>query len=137
MAILSTDTDIASLLRRSRTIGVVGLSATPHRDSHRVALYLQRQGYVIIPVNPSVKEVLGQAAFRDLESIGYAVDIVDIFRRPEYVPAIAGAAIRSGARALWMQFDTVHEDAAQRASDAGLDVVIDRCIMVEHRRLIA
>ena len=137
MAILSTDTDIASLLRRSRTIAVVGLSGAPHRDSHRVALYLQQQGYVIIPVNPSVREVLGQAAYPDLESIGHAADIVDVFRRPEYVPAIAGAAIRSGARALWLQFDTVDEDAANRASAAGLDVVLDRCIMVEHRRLIS
>jgi hypothetical protein len=137
MAILSTDTDIASLLRRSRTIAVVGLSGTPHRDSHRVALYLQQQGYVIIPVNPLVREVLGQPAFPDLESIGHAVDIVDVFRRPEYVPAIAGAAIRSGARALWLQFDTVDEDAAMRASAAGLDVVLDRCIMVEHRRLVS
>jgi hypothetical protein len=137
MAILSTDPDIASLLRRSRTIAVVGLSAAPHRDSHRVALYLQQQGYVIIPVNPTVREVLGQAAFPDLESIGHAVDIVDIFRRPEHVPAITGAAIRTGARALWMQFDTVDEDAANRAAAAGMDVVLDRCIMVEHRRLIA
>jgi predicted CoA-binding protein len=137
MAIVSTDTDIASLLRRSRTIAVVGLSGTPHRDSHRVALYLQQQGYVIIPVNPSVREVLGQAAFPDLESIGHAVDIVDIFRRPEYVPTIADAAIHSGARALWMQFDTVNEEAAKRASDEGLDVVLDRCIMVEHRRLVS
>jgi predicted CoA-binding protein len=137
MGILSTDTDIASLLRRTRTIAVVGLSATPHRDSHRVALYLRQQGYVIIPVNPTVREVLGQAAFPNLESIGHPVDIVDVFRRPEYLPAIAGAAIRSGAGALWMQFDTVNEDAATRAADAGLDVVVDRCIMVEHRRLIA
>jgi predicted CoA-binding protein len=135
MAILRTDTDIASLLRRSRTIAVVGLSGNPHRDSHRVALYLQQQGYVIIPVNPSVGEVLGQAALPDLASIGHAVDIVDVFRRPEYVPEIAGSAIRSGARALWLQFDTVDEDAAEAASAAGLDVVIDRCIMVEHRRL--
>ncbi len=137
MAILGTDTDIASLLRRSRTIAVVGLSLMPHRDSHRVALYLQQQGYVIIPVNPAVREVLGQAAFPDLESIGHPVDIVDIFRRPEHVPAIAAAAVRSGARALWMQFDTVDEGAAKAASDAGVDVVLDRCIMVEHRRLIA
>jgi predicted CoA-binding protein len=137
MAILNTDTDIASLLRRSRTIGVVGLSATPHRDSHRVALYLQQQGYVIIPVNPSVCEVLGQAAFPDLQSIGHPVDIVNVFRRPEYVPAIAEAAISSGARALWLQFDTVDEDAARDASAAGLDVVLDRCIMMEHLRLIS
>ncbi len=137
MAILSTDTEIASLLMRSRTIAVVGLSGTPHRDSHRVALYLQQQGYVIIPVNPLVREVLGQAAFPDLESIGHPVDIVDVFRRPQYVPAIAGAAISSGARALWLQFDTVDEDAAKGAAAAGLDVVLDRCIMVEHRRLIS
>jgi predicted CoA-binding protein len=136
VGILSTDTDIASLLRRSRTIAVVGLSGSPQRDSHRVALYLQQQGFVIIPVNPLVREVLGQPAFPDLESIGHAVDIVDVFRRPEYVPAIAGAAIRSGARALWMQFDTVHDEAAHLASAAGLDVVLDKCIMVEHRRLI-
>ena len=137
MAILSNDTDIASLLRRSRTIAVVGLSGTPHRDSHRVARYLQQQGYGIIPVNPSVREVLGQAAFPDLQSIGHPVDIVNVFRRPEYVPAIAGAAISSGARALWLQFDTVDEDAARGASAAGLDVVLDRCIMMEHLRLIS
>lgn len=136
MAILSTDADLASLLRRSRTIAVVGLSGSPLRDSQRVALYLQQQGYVIIPVNPLVQRVLGQAAFPDLESIGHPVDIVDVFRRPEYVPAIAAAAVRSGARALWLQFDTVHDAAAGDASRAGLDVVLDRCIMVEHRRLI-
>jgi len=137
MAILTTDTDIASLLRRSRTIAVVGLSGSPHRDSHRVALYLQQQGYLIIPVNPTLPEVLGQPAYPDLESIGHAVDIVDIFRRPGYVPAIAADAIRTGAHALWMQFDTVDIQAAERASGAGLDVVVDRCIMVEHRRLVA
>ena len=137
MAILTTDTEIASLLRRSRTIAVVGLSGSPHRDSHRVSKYLQQRGYLIIPVNPTVREVLGQPAFPDLESIGRPVDIVDVFRRPEFVPAIAADAIRTGARALWMQFDTVDEGAAERASVAGLDVVVDRCIMVEHRRLVA
>jgi predicted CoA-binding protein len=136
MAALSTDTDIASLLRRSRTIAVVGLSGSPDRDSHRVARYLQEQGYVIFPVNPMVREVLGQQSFPDLESIGQPVDIVDVFRRPEFAPAITAAAIRSGARALWMQFDTVEAGAADIASRAGLDVVLDRCIMVEHRRLI-
>lgn len=136
MAFLTTDAEIASLLRRSRTIAVVGLSDSLQRDSHRVAEYLQRQGFVIIPVNPLANEILGQPAFPDLESIGHPVDIVDVFRRPEHVPAIADAAIRTGARALWMQFDTVHNDAAQQASAAGLDVVTDRCIMVEHRRLV-
>ncbi len=136
MAILRTDADLASLLRRSRTIAVVGLSRSPERDSHRAARYLQERGYVIFPVNPTVGEVLGRTAFPDLESIGHAVDIVDIFRRPEYVPAIAEAAVRAGARCLWMQFGTVNEEAAELTSGAGLDVVVDRCIMVEHRRLI-
>jgi predicted CoA-binding protein len=136
MAILTSDPDLASLLRRSRTIAVVGLSGSPGRDSHRVARYLQERGYVIFPVNPALREVLGRTAFPDLESIGHAVDIVDIFRRPEHVPAIAEAAVRAGARSLWMQFDTVNVEAAELASGAGLDVVVDRCIMVEHRRLI-
>jgi predicted CoA-binding protein len=135
MPILTTDKDIASLLRRSRTIAVVGLSGSPGRDSHRVALYLQEQGYEIIPVNPTLSEVLGAKSFPDLESIGRPVDIVDVFRRPEFVPAIAESALRSGARSLWLQFDTVDEEAAELASRGGLDVVLDRCIMVEHRRL--
>jgi len=135
MPILTTDTDIASLLRRSRTIAVVGLSGSPLRDSHRVALYLQEQGYEIIPVNPALTDVLGTKAFPDLESIGHPVDIVDVFRRREFVPAIAASALRTGARSLWLQFDTVDEDAAEQASRGGLDVVLDRCIMVEHRRL--
>jgi predicted CoA-binding protein len=136
MPILTTDAELASLLRRSRTIAVVGLSGSPGRDSYRVARYLQERGYVIFPVNPTVREVLGRTAFPDIESIGHAVDIVDIFRRPEYVPEIAEAAVRAGARSLWMQFDTVDEKSAEAASGAGLDVVVDRCIMVEHRRLI-
>lgn len=135
MPILSTDADIASLLRRSRTIAVVGLSDSPGRDSHRVALYLQEQGYQIIPVNPTLREVLGVPSFPDLESIGHPVDIVDVFRRPEFVRAIAASAIRTGARSLWLQFDTVDEAAADEASRGGLDVVPGRCIMVEHRRL--
>ena len=134
---LDADDDIASLLRRSRTIAVVGLSGSPDRDSYRVASYLLRQGYVIIPVNPNVREVLGQKAHPDLGSIGHPVDIVDIFRRPAFVPGLTEDAIRTGARALWMQFDTVEEKAALRAAEAGLDVVVDRCIMVEHRRLLA
>jgi predicted CoA-binding protein len=135
MPILTTDADIASLLRRSRTVAVVGLSGSPGRDSHRVAQYLQEQGYEVIPVNPTIREVLGAKSFPDLESIGRPVDIVDVFRRPEFVPAIAASALRSGARSLWLQFDTVDEGAAEQASREGLDVVTDRCIMVEHRRL--
>jgi len=137
MPILTAESDIASLLRRSRTIAVVGLSANPARDSNRVAQYLLRQGYVVLPVNPALQEVLGQKAYPDLAAIGYPVDIVDVFRRPGFVPAIADAAVHTGARALWLQFDTVDEEAAARASAAGLDVVADRCIMVDHRRLLA
>ena len=135
MPLLTTDKDIDSLLRRSRPLAVVGLSGSPGRASHRVALYLQEQGYEIIPVNPTLSEVLGAKSFPDLESIGRPVDIVDVFRRPEFVPAIAESALRSGARSLWLQFDTVDEEAAELASRGGLDVVLDRCIMVEHRRL--
>ncbi|HTR98336.1 MAG TPA: CoA-binding protein [Bacteroidota bacterium] len=137
MPFLTTDADIASLLRRSRTIAVVGLSANPARDSNRVAHYLLSRGYTIIPVNPTLDEVLGQKAFPDLASIGHPVDIVDVFRRPEFAGAIADAAAASGARALWLQFDTVDEEAAARASGAGLDVVADRCIMADHRRLLS
>jgi len=135
MAILNSDAEIASLLQRSRTIAVVGLSGNPSRDSHRVAAYLQKAGYTIIPVNPYLREALGEKAYPDLGSIGYPVDIVDVFRRPEFVPAIAEAAVRAGARALWLQFDTVDAEAEAAAGRTGLDVVLDRCIMVEHRRL--
>jgi hypothetical protein len=136
MPILEDDTAIAERLRNATTIAVVGLSARPERDSHRVALYLQHHRYRIYPVNPSVASVLGEASYPDLLSIGAPVDIVDIFRRPEFVPAIVEEAIRAGARCVWMQFDTAHEEAAAVAAAAGLDVIVDRCIMVEHRRLI-
>jgi len=137
MAFLTTDSEIVSLLRRSRTIAVVGLSANPARDSHRVAQYLLSRGYTVFPVNPTLTGVLGLKAFPDIAAIGHPVDIVDVFRRPEFVPAIADAAVASGARALWLQFDTVDDEAAARASGAGLDVVADRCIMADHRRLLA
>ncbi|HUI09914.1 MAG TPA: CoA-binding protein [Bacteroidota bacterium] len=137
MPFITTDADIISLLRRSRTIAVVGCSANPARDSNSVAQYLLRQGYTVIPVNPALTEVLGLKAYPDLESIGEPVDIVDVFRRPEFVPPIVDSAIRSGARALWLQLDTVDEVASERAASAGLDVVADRCIMADHRRLLA
>jgi len=137
MPFLTTDSDIASLLRRSRTIAVVGCSANPARDSNRVAHYLIGRGFTVIPVNPMLTEVLGQKAFPDIAAIGHPVDIVDVFRRPEFVRAVADAAVAGGARALWLQFDTVDDEAAARASAAGLDVVADRCIMADHRRLLA
>lgn len=126
---------IPEILRKSKVIAVVGLSSKQYRPSYGVSEYMQRAGYRIIPVNPAETEVLGEKCYADLDSVPEAIDIVDIFRRSEYVPEIVEAAIRKGARCIWMQEDVVHEAAAQRAREAGLEVVMDRCILKEHRRL--
>lgn len=126
---------IAELLKTSRTIAVVGLSSKRFRPSYGVAEYMQRNGYRIIPVNPFESAVLGEKCYPDLDSIGERVDIVDIFRRPEFVPEIVEAAIRIGSRAVWMQEGVVNEAAAERARAAGLEVVMDRCILKDHRRM--
>ena len=126
---------ISELLHNSRTIAVVGLSGKRYRPSYGVAEYLKRVGYRIIPVNPQETEVLGERAYPDLDSIPEPVDIVDIFRRSEFVPEIVEAAIRIGAKVIWMQEDVYHEAAAARAEAAGLAVVMDRCILKDHRRL--
>jgi predicted CoA-binding protein len=136
MAILTLDRDITALLHRASTIAVVGLSDNPSRDSHRVARYLLDHGYTVIPVNPTISSVFGITAFPDLGSIAQPVDIVDVFRRPTFMAGVVHDAISTHAGALWMQFDTVDQSAAEAAAAAGLDVVVDRCIMVEHRRLI-
>ncbi len=136
MPMLDTDRELQTLLRQARTVAVVGLSDRPDRDSHRIARYLLQAGYTIIPVNPGITTVLGLKAFPNLKSIGKPVDIVDVFRRPQFVPDVVDDAIASGAKALWLQYGVVHDQAAERASVAGLQVVMDRCIMVEHRRLI-
>jgi uncharacterized protein len=128
-------TNIPELLESSRTIAVVGISSKRFRPSHGVSEYMQRAGYRIFPVNPLETEVLGEKAWPDLGSIPERVDIVNIFRRPEFVPEVVEAAIRIGARAVWMQEGVVHEEAARRARAAGLEVVMDRCILKEHRRL--
>jgi hypothetical protein len=126
---------IAEILKTARTIAVVGLSPKRYRPSYGVAEYLQKAGYRIIPVNPNETELLGERCYPDLEAIPEAVDIVDIFRRSEFVPEIVEAAIRKGAKVVWMQEGVVHEDAARRAEAAGLEVVMDRCILKDHRRL--
>ena len=126
---------IPELLRTSRTIAVVGLSNKRFRPSHGVAEYMQKQGYRIIPVNPNETEVLGEKAYARLEDVREHIDIVDIFRRSEFVPPIVESAIRIGARAVWMQEGVVHQDAAKRAREAGLTVIMDRCILKEHMRL--
>jgi predicted CoA-binding protein len=126
---------ISEVLHTSRTIAVVGLSGKRYRPSYGVAEYLKRAGYRIIPVNPQETEVLGERAYPDLDSIAEPVDIVDIFRRSEFVPEIVEAAIRIGAKVIWMQEDVYHEAAAARAEEAGLTVVMDRCILKDHQRL--
>jgi hypothetical protein len=126
---------ISEILRVCRTIAVVGLSAKRYRPSYGVAEYMQRAGYRIIPVNPHETEVLGEKCYPDVESVPEPIDIVDIFRRSEFVPEIVEAAIRKGAKAIWMQEGVIHEEAARRAREAGLEVVMDRCILKDHRRL--
>jgi len=126
---------ISEILHSAHTIAVVGLSAKRYRPSYGVAEYMQHAGYRIIPVNPRETQVLGERCYPDLDSIPDAVDIVDIFRRSEYVPEIVDAAIRKGAKVIWMQEGVIHEEAARRAEEAGLTVVMDRCILKDHRRL--
>ena len=123
---------VSEILKTSRTIAVVGLSSRKFRPSYGVAEYLQSAGYRIIPVNPSETEVLGEKCYARLEDIPERVDIVDIFRRSEAVPEIVDAAIRIGARAVWMQEGVMHAEAAERARQAGLLVVMDTCILKEH-----
>jgi len=125
---------IAQLLKGARTIAVVGLSSSAMRPSHGVAEYLQGAGYKIIPVNPNETEVLGERAVARLKDIHEKVDIVDIFRRSEFVPEVVESAIAIGAKAVWMQEGVIHEAAAQRARAAGLEVVMDKCILKEHAR---
>ena len=126
---------IPELLRASKTIAVVGLSSNPMRPSFGVSEYMQREGYRIIPVNPQESEILGEKVYARLEDIPEHVDIVDVFRRPEFVPDIVESAIRIGAHAIWLQEEVVHEEAAQRARGAGLAVVMDKCLLKEHRRM--
>jgi len=131
--------EIADIVSTARTIAVVGLSDKTDRDSYHIAAYMQRHGYRIIPVNPVVTEVLGEKAYPDLAAIppDIAVDIVDIFRKPDAIPAIVEQAVARGAGTVWMQQGLAHNAAADRARAAGLRVVMDRCLMVEHARLPA
>ena len=126
------DDAIERILEQTRTVAVVGLSPSPMRPSHAVARYLQRVGYRIVPVNPTIGEVLGERAYASLRAVPDAIDLVDVFRRAEHVPAIVEEAIAVGARAIWLQDGVVHETAAQRARSAGLAVVMDDCIMRRH-----
>jgi predicted CoA-binding protein len=128
----SAEDSISQVLKNSRTIAVVGLSSRRHRPSFGVSEYMQSAGYRIIPVNPSETEVLGEKSYARLEDVPEKVDIVDIFRRSEFVPEIVDSAIRIGARAIWMQEGVMHAEAAERARRAGLFVVMNCCILKEH-----
>jgi uncharacterized protein len=124
---------IADLLKRSKTIAVVGLSDNPLRPSHGVSAYMQNQGYRIIPVNPKIQSCLGEKAYASLGDVPEKIDIVNIFRRPEFVEPIVDEAIQLKIPAVWMQEEVIHEKAAQTARAAGIFVVMDRCILQEHR----
>jgi predicted CoA-binding protein len=126
---------IEQILRDSKTIAVVGLSADPMRPSYGVSEYMQSRGYRIIPVNPKEPEVLGEKSYARLEDIPEPVDIVNVFRRPAQTPEVARAAVAIGAKALWLQEDIINEEAREIAEAGGLDVIMDRCILIEHRRL--
>ena len=125
---------VTEILTRYKTLAVVGLSSKVTRPSHGVAEYMQRHGYRIIPVNPRETEVLGEKAYASLDAVPEAAEVVVIFRRPEFVPQVVEAALRKGARVIWMQEGVVHEEAAARARAAGLTVIQDRCILKEHAK---
>jgi predicted CoA-binding protein len=133
---IEDDEIIGNILRKAKTIAVIGASPKPWRDSGSIAQFLVGKGYNVIPVNPKYQEVLGLKCYPDLRSIGSAVDIVDIFRKPEEVLPVIDDAIAIGATTVWMQLGVVNVQAAQRAEEAGLQVIMDRCIAIEHRALI-
>ena len=127
---------ISEVLKNARTIAVVGLSDNAARTSYHVAQYMQSQGYRIIPVNPAISEALGEKAYPTLSEVPEKIDIVNVFRRSEFVPEVVEEAIRIKAPAIWMQEGVVHEAAAEKARAAGIFVVMDRCILKEHGRLL-
>jgi predicted CoA-binding protein len=133
MASLPQSDPIADLLQRAKTIAVVGLSSNPLRPSHGVSAYMQSHGYRIIPVNPNITECLGEKAYSSLLEVPEKIDIVDVFRRSEFVDGIVDQAIQLKVPAIWMQEDVINERAAAKARQAGIFVVMDRCILKEHR----
>ena len=129
-------TVILKILRAARTVAIVGLSKDPLRPSNFIGFYLKRHGYKIVPVNPREQEILGERSYPSLTDIPFPVDIVDVFRRPDAVPDIAREAVAIGAKALWLQFGVISPEGARIAEDGGLDVVMDRCMKVEHARYL-
>jgi hypothetical protein len=133
MASLSQTDPITELLKRAKTIAVVGLSSDPMRASYGVTAYMQSQGYRIIPVNPQIESCLGEKAYPSLLDVPEKIDVVNIFRRPQFVEEIVDQAIQLKTPAVWMQEDVIHEKAAEKARKAGIFVVMDRCILKDHR----
>lgn len=131
---VSVEDEIGELLSRVKVIAVVGLSSDPMRASYGVSQYMQSRGYRIIPVNPNEETVLGERAYASLAEVPERIDLVDVFRRPEHVPQIVDEAIHLKIPALWLQEGVIHEPAAKKARDAGIVVIMDRCILKEHRR---
>jgi predicted CoA-binding protein len=130
----TTDAERYQILQQYRRIAIVGLSGNPHRPSHFVAVYMAQHGYEITPVNPKEKEILGRTCYPSLKDVPQPLEIVDIFRDPSAIPGIVEEAIACGAKVIWMQLGLIHEPAALRAREAGLKVVMDRCIKIEHAR---
>jgi predicted CoA-binding protein len=125
---------IREILNNARTIAIVGLSSNPLRPSNFVGFYLQRHGYRIVPVNPREKEALGEKSYASLSEIPFPVEVVDVFRAPQFVPEVAEEAVKVGAKSLWLQFGVISGEGARIARDGGLKVVMDRCMKVEHAR---
>jgi predicted CoA-binding protein len=130
-----SDPQIRHILETAVTVAIVGLSDEPDRDSYRVAEYLQDHGYHIVPVNPTVESVLGQKSYARVTDIPGQIEIVDVFRKPDAVPPVVAEAIEARARVVWLQPGVVNQEAAETAEAAGLQVVMDRCIKMEHQRL--
>jgi predicted CoA-binding protein len=133
---MNNDQMMKDILLSAKTIASVGLSSNQEKESYWIVAYLKEQGYRIIPVNPTADEILGEKAYPDLESVPEKIDVVQVFRKPEDVPPVVDSAIKVGAKVVWMQEGIVHEEAAQKAREAGLQVVMDACMRVTHRRLI-
>lgn len=130
----TTAFDRLRILQQSRTVAMVGLSANPFRPSHFVAIYLLSEGYNVVPVNPREQEILGRRCYPSLKEVPEPVDVVDIFRDPKAVPPLVDDAIAIGAKVVWMQLGVINDEAAARAREAGLEVVMDACMKIEHAR---
>ncbi|HLO29771.1 MAG TPA: CoA-binding protein [Anaerolineales bacterium] len=133
---MNDDQVMKDILLSARTIASVGLSSNPAKESYGIVRYLKSQGYRVIPVNPTADEIMGEKSYPDLESVPEKIDVVQVFRRPEDVPPVVDSAIKVGAKVVWMQEGIVNEEAAQKAREAGLQVVMDACMRATHQRLI-